>query len=241
MKVYLNPAAAGATRAAETVREALERLGHRHAFDALPPADGYPFFALDLGDWAAPRVKIYATHHGLPVTGTGGLCRMESGPDSDTLEEFLRTGGGFGDGTGHPPASEARFDRRPVLTCHSFIRTTGGPTGFTLHVPVRDYARDDGEALRWVGTVLGRHGLDTDALDRPLAAVTPRSLRDGVGLIAYVALAHELDRPPRVTTYISSEAYEVRPPNTARRTTARRRSGRHEYGLAAQRRRGNPQ
>ncbi|WP_307835422.1 tryptophan dimethylallyltransferase family protein [Streptomyces adelaidensis] len=212
-KVYLNPSASGPARAAETVREALDRLGHRHAFDTLPPADGYPFLALDLGDWEAPRVKIYATHHGLPATAAGGLCRMESGPDGETLEEFLRTVGGFDDGTGDlgaPPA--ARFDRRPVLSCHSFTRTTGGPTGFTLHVPVRDYARDDGEALGRARAVLGGHGLDAAVLDRSFAAVTSRRPEDGVGLIAYLALAHEQGRSPRVTAYISSEAYEVRLP-----------------------------
>ncbi|UUU29125.1 tryptophanase [Streptomyces sp. CA-210063] len=227
-KVYLNPAAAGATRAAETLREALDRLGHRHAFDALPPADGYPFFALDLGDWAAPRVKIYATHHGLPTTAAGGLCRMESGPDNQTLEEFLRTAGGFDDGTQHPSALRATFDRRPVLTCHSFTRTTGGPTGFTLHVPIRDYVRDDAEALQRAGAVLGRHGLDTGALARSLGAITPRRPQDGAGLIAYVALAHEQDQPPRVTTYLSSEAYEVRPPNTPPSGYGTPSSGRHE-------------
>ncbi|MER6155737.1 tryptophanase [Streptomyces sp. NPDC001868] len=228
VKVYLNPSASGATRAVGTLREALDRLGHRHAFDALPPADGYPFFALDLGDWAAPRVKIYATHKELPVAAGGGLCRMESGPDRETSEEFLRTVGGFDDAVGQRPSPEARFDRRPVLTCHSFTRTTGGPTGFTLHVPVRDYARDDGEALRRAGTVLGRHGLDAGALDRSLAAVTPRRPRDGAGLIAYVALAHERNRPPRVTTYISSEAYEVRPPNIVPTGPATPASGRQE-------------
>ncbi|WP_149829866.1 tryptophanase [Streptomyces tailanensis] len=214
-KVYLNPAAAGSTRAAETVREALDRLGHRHSFDSIPPADDYPFFALDLGDWEAPRVKIYATHHGLPATAAGGLCRMESGPDGETLEEFLRLAGGFDEGTENSRAPlEARFDRRPILSCHSFTRTVGGPTGFTLHVPVRDYARNDREALKRARAVFGRHGLNAAVLDRSLAAVTSRPLRDGVGLIAYVALAHEQGRPARVTTYISSEAYEVRPPNT---------------------------
>lgn len=62
VKIYLNPAASGPDRAAETLREALDRLGHRQAFDALPPADGYPFLALDLGDWETPRVKVYVTH-----------------------------------------------------------------------------------------------------------------------------------------------------------------------------------
>jgi hypothetical protein len=33
-----------------------------------------------------------------------------------------------------------------------------------------------------------------------------------VGLIAYLALAHQQGRPPRVTAYLSSEAYAVRPP-----------------------------
>jgi hypothetical protein len=33
-----------------------------------------------------------------------------------------------------------------------------------------------------------------------------------VGLIAYLALAHQRDRAPRVTAYLSSEAYAVRPP-----------------------------
>lgn len=209
VKVYLNPAARGADRAAETVREALDRLGHRQAFDTLPPADGYPFFALDLGDWEAPRVKVYVTHRELTVADAGGLSRMSHGPDAEVLEGFLRQAGGYDDGT---PGPEARFDRRPVLTCHSFTRTTEGPTGFTLHVPIRGYVPHDEEALARSAALLGRHGLDPAVLERALAAVTSRRPRDGRGLIAYVALAHEQGRPPRVTAYISSEAYEVRPP-----------------------------
>jgi DMATS type aromatic prenyltransferase len=209
VKVYLNPAARGADRAAETVREALDRLGHRGAFDTLPPGDGYPFLALDLGDWQAPRVKVYVTHRELRVPDVGGLSRMGPGPDAEVLEGFLRQTGGYDDGT---PGPEARFDRRPVLTCHSFTRTTGGPTGFTLHVPIRGYVPHDGVALDRATAVLARHGIDPAVLERALTAVTPRAPRDGRGLIAYVALAHERGRPPRVTTYLSSEAYEVLPP-----------------------------
>jgi DMATS type aromatic prenyltransferase len=212
-KVYLNPAASGPQRAAGTIREALDRLGHRQAFAALPPADGYPFFAIDLGEWEAPRVKVYLTHLGLPAAAASGLSRMDPGPDRETLEEFLHVAGGLDDGT-HPSGvlPEARFDGRPVLSCHSFTQTTGGPSGFTLHVPVRDYVRHDGEALDRAATVLRRHGMDPAWLPRSLEAVTSRRLQDGVGLIAYLALVHEQGRPPRVTTYISSEAYEVRPP-----------------------------
>lgn len=104
-----------------------------------------------------------------------------------------------------------------MLSCHSFTETaTGLPSGFTLHVPVRDYVRHDGEAHARATAVLRRHGMDPTVLDRSLATVSSRPLHDGVGLIAYLALVHERNRPPRVTAYISSEAYAVRPPLPAR-------------------------
>ncbi|MCX4595934.1 tryptophanase [Streptomyces sp. NBC_01549] len=214
VKVYLNPAASGADRAAETVREALDRLGHRQAFAALPRADGYPFLALDLGDWETPRVKVYVTHRNLAAADAGELPRTDPGPRPETVREFLRVAAGLDSSAQHPGAAEGvRLEGRPVLSCHSFTESaTGLPSGFTLHVPVRDYVRHDGEAYARAVAVLRRHGMDTAALDRSLATVTSRLLHDGVGLIAYLALVHERGRPPRVTAYISSEAYEVRPP-----------------------------
>lgn len=96
VKIYLNPAASGADRAAETVREALDRLGHRQAFDALPRADGYPFLALDLGDWDTPRVKVYVTHRNLLAADAGNLSRTAPGPRPETVREFLRVAAGLG-------------------------------------------------------------------------------------------------------------------------------------------------
>lgn len=119
---------------------------------------------------------------------------------------------------GRPPTGaggrpEPRLDRRPALTCHSFTDTASGrPSGFTLHVPVRDYVRDDEEALARATAVLTHFGMDPSMLRRALAALSTRQLSDGVGLIAYLALAHERDRRPRITAYVSSEAYAVRPP-----------------------------
>jgi DMATS type aromatic prenyltransferase len=211
VKVYLNPAANGQDRIAETVREALARLGHRQAFDALPEADGLPFIALDLGDWKAPRVKIYLTHHDLSADEAGALPRMTPAPGRDQMEEFFRTVGGF-------TATEGgqRLSRRPALSCHSFTETaTGLPSGYTFHVPVRDYVQHDGQARERAMAVLRRHGMDSAALDRALAAVTSRRLSDGAGLIAYLALVHQRGQPPRVTVYVSSEAYEVQPPRDA--------------------------
>ncbi|MCT4351652.1 DMATS family aromatic prenyltransferase [Streptomyces sp. Je 1-79] len=213
VKVYLNPAASGKERSADTVREALRRLGHHQAFASLPTGDRHLFFALDLGDWAEPRVKIYLAHHDLSAAEAAGLSRVDGGPGAAEITSFFRTAAGHDTDA---PGRDPRLDRRPVQSCHAFTETvTGRPSGFTLYIPVRDYARHDGEALDRAVAVLGRHGMDATPLRRSVAAVTSRRLRDGVGLIAYVGLAHQEGRLPRVTAYLSSEAYEVRPPATA--------------------------
>ncbi|MFE6287018.1 tryptophan dimethylallyltransferase family protein [Streptomyces sp. NPDC057877] len=205
VKVYLNPAASGRKRSADTVREALRRLGHRRAVEALPEADGRPFLALDLGDWDTPRVKVYLRHDNLSPVEAPGLSRMDGGPDPTTVEEFFRTVAGAG---------ARSLNRRPALTCHALTDTAAArPTGFTLHIPVRDYARHDGESLTRAAAVLHRHGMDPAPLARALAAVTDRRPEDGVGLISYLALVHQQGSPPRVTAYLSCEAYAVRPPN----------------------------
>ncbi|MBC7270841.1 MAG: prenyltransferase [Streptomyces sp.] len=205
VKVYLNPAASGRKRAADTVRKALRRLGHRRAAGVLPEADGHPFLALDLGDWETPRVKVYLRHDNLSPIGAPGLCRTDGGPDPAAVTEFFRTAAG----TGLPS-----LDRRPALTCHALTDSTADrPTGFTLHIPVRDYAAHDGEALARAQRVLRGQGMDPAPLARALAAVTDRRPEDGVGLISYLALVHQEGGPPRVTAYLSSEAYGVRPPN----------------------------
>ncbi|MYS54371.1 prenyltransferase, partial [Streptomyces sp. SID6013] len=206
VKVYLNPAARGEERSAATVREALHRLGHRQAYDGLPRGAGHPFLALDLGDWAEPRVKVYVRHDNLTAGQAGRLSRMDSGPGPAAVEGFFRAAAGLGpDTTG--------LGRRPGLSCHSFTDTrTARPSGFTLHIPVRDYVRHDGEALARASRVLRHHGMDASVLERALAALTERRPEDGVGLIAYLALAHQRNQAPRVTAYLSSEAYAVRPP-----------------------------
>ncbi|MFE7929196.1 tryptophan dimethylallyltransferase family protein [Streptomyces sp. NPDC057456] len=214
VKAYLNPAASGERRAAKTVRKALKRLGYREAFDALPEGDRHLFFALDLGDWAEPRVKVYLAHHDLSAAQASTLSRMDGGPGRAEIEEFFRIVAGpdaDAGGGGEPP-----LVRRPVQTCHSFTDTgTGQPSGFTLYIPVRDYARHDGEALGRATALLGHYGIDPTPVLRASAAVTSRRPEDGVGLVAYLGLAHQQGRPPRVMTYLSSEAYEVRPPTAA--------------------------
>ncbi|GGU16557.1 tryptophan dimethylallyltransferase family protein [Streptomyces daghestanicus] len=209
VKVYLNPGASGPERSAETVLRALCRLGHRSAAAALPEADGHPFFALDLGDWERPRVKVYCRHDGLTAERAGQLSRAAYGPRPEVVAEFFRTAAGPCPAPGGQPV----LTGRPGLTCLAFTGPDGPvPGGFTLHVPVRDYAGDDREALARAERVLRRHGMDPAPLARAWPALTGRRPEDGVGLVAYLALAHQAGAPPRVTAYLSSEAYAVRPP-----------------------------
>ncbi|MET9613639.1 tryptophan dimethylallyltransferase family protein [Kitasatospora indigofera] len=208
VKVYLNPAASGTERVGTTVREALRRLGHPQAFAALPESDRILFLALDLGDWDVPRVKVYTAHDNLSAAAAGGLSRKEDGPPPTEIEAFFRTAAGRQEN-----GQDTVLDRRPGLACHAFTESaTGLPTGFTFHVPVRDYVRHDGEALERASALLRHYGADPARLLDSVAAVTSRRPEDGTGLIAYLALAHQAGRPPRVTVYISSEAYRVRPP-----------------------------
>ncbi|MEU6451720.1 tryptophan dimethylallyltransferase family protein [Streptomyces sp. NPDC046979] len=206
VKVYLNPAANGEERSAATVREALRRLGLKRAYANLPPGSGHPFLALDLGDWEEPRVKVYVRHDSLTSARAGRLSRMIPEPVPAVVEGFFRTVAGAGPGA-------TGLDGLPGLSCHSFTGPADPrPSGYTLHIPVRDYAPHDGEALARASRLLRRHGMDASMLARALAAVTDRRPEDGAGLIAYLALALQRGRPPRVTAYLSSEAYAVRPP-----------------------------
>jgi DMATS type aromatic prenyltransferase len=211
VKVYLNPAASGHEQSAGTVREAMRRLGHQRAFETLPEADGYPYFALDLGEWDTPRAKVYLRHNDLSAAKAGRLPRTSPGPGCAETEEFFRTAAGLK----ADAVEDTVLGGRRAQSCHAFTETASGlASGCTLYVPVRDYVRHDGEALARAEDILERRGMDTAPLRRSLEAVTSRLPQDGVGLIAYLALTHQQGRPPRVTTYISSEAYTVRPPVT---------------------------
>ena len=245
VKVYLNPSAAGPEHAARTVQEALRRLGYDKAFAQLPPAAGYPFLALDLGAWKSPRVKVYVKHPRMSADDACALSR-DSGASAADIRYFFHAAAGSlppsgQDGDGTAPPDVPRLLRRSALTCHSFTEGDSAPSGFTLHIPVRDYARDDEEALARATALLTRFGMDPTVLGRSLRDLTQRQLTDGVGLIAYLALVYERNRQPRITAYLSSEAYLTRPPQEqyahvgllpAQRTQSALNSGREAAGHA---------
>ncbi|MEU6663358.1 tryptophan dimethylallyltransferase family protein [Streptomyces sp. NPDC046821] len=211
VKVYVNPSAAGPEHAARTVEEALRRLGYDKAFAELPSGAGYPFLALDLGDWKSPRTKVYVKHPHMSADDACALSR-DSGAAAADIRYFFHAAAGSLPPSGQGVDGTLRLLRRPALTCHSFTEGETAPSGFTLHIPVRDYVRDDEEALALATALLTRFGMDPTVLKRSLRALTQRQLADGAGLIAYLALVYERSRQPRITAYLSSEAYSVRPP-----------------------------
>ncbi|WP_244190670.1 tryptophan dimethylallyltransferase family protein [Streptomyces caeruleatus] len=211
IKVYVNPACHGRGLSAQVTEEALTRFGFGRAWPALlehatsrgPDSDELLFFALDVGDWQTRRVKVYIAHHGFSVSGAQAVSRLLPGGCTQQLGEFCRTVG-----------DTEFFDLRPLVSCLSFTEwDMERPSGYTLHLPVRDYAKDDRVTRNRAATVLRRYGMGTGALDRALAAMTHRSPTDGVGLISYVSLVQSMRLPPRLTVYLSPEAYEVRPPH----------------------------
>ncbi|MDU0292200.1 tryptophan dimethylallyltransferase family protein, partial [Saccharothrix longispora] len=206
-KVYFDPGAQGCGRAAELLEEGLTRLGfhraRRFVGDAVLAGGRPMYFALDLGRWSRPRVKVYFAHDGGGPEDAALAAGAVPGTSAAAVEEFCRAVAGAGPLTA-----------RPLVSCYSLVDVERErPGGYTVHVPVRDYVEHDGEARARAVAVMRRQGHDPAVLDRALAAVTGRRLDAGVGLISYLSQVFT-PRAERLTAYLSAEANSVRPPRT---------------------------
>ncbi|MGW6907742.1 tryptophan dimethylallyltransferase family protein [Streptomyces sp. NPDC054940] len=210
LKLYLNAGSRGAERGMETVDEAMTRLGHGQAFEPLrcylkprfPERATFMFFALDVGPWAEPRVKVYVVHHHATADDAADAARLVPGACPDRVAELCRRIGG-----------DEPFSRLPLISCYSFTGADADrATGHSIHVPVRAYVRDDRAARDHAVRLLGQYGVHSAPLDRALAALTARRLSAGVGLISYLSLVQAGGQAPRITAYLSAEAYRVLPP-----------------------------
>jgi hypothetical protein len=201
------------------VDEAMNRLGLSTPYRAalqravrpgeLGRADRLTFFALDLHDGSHARVKLYVSHHNALIRDVVRAASAVDGVDTDELAEFCIAAGG----------STGVFTERPLVSSYTFLGETDRPAGYSLYVPIRSYVSDDEEARDRVAALLDRYGFASADLNRIIAALATRPLRDGVGLIAHVSLRLGPPRPG-VTVYLSAEAYEVSPPRLRRQPKA---------------------
>lgn len=230
-KVYFNPELKGMERAPDLVAEALHRLGLGASYQTmldrgvrpgeLGRGDRLAFFALDLHDGPQARVKLYLTHRSAEVRDVVRAAGLVDGVDLTELAEFCVAAGG---GTGP-------FDGRPLVGSYTFTEGAAKPVGYSIYLPIRSYVSDDEEARDRVVALLARYGFDSAAFDRAVTAVTQRSLRAGVGLIAHVSLRLGPPRPG-VTVYLSAEAYRVSPPRS-RQVPAARNPAQHPAARTA--------
>jgi DMATS type aromatic prenyltransferase len=208
-KVYFNPAVRGAERAPDLVAQALTRLGLRQAHDAVIThavrpggrSDHFVYFALDLRPEPHSRVKVYVAHDRARTADLERAARAARGVRPGAARDFCRLMGG----------PRVAFAQRPLLSCYAFLPGNGSrPSGYTLHLPIRDYVADDRSALDRTTAVLKRHGSDPSVLDRVLKILARRPLDNGAGLISYVSVRMS-QLQPGITIYLSSEAYGVTP------------------------------
>ncbi|WP_238603540.1 MULTISPECIES: tryptophan dimethylallyltransferase family protein [Amycolatopsis] len=209
IKVYLNPQISGSTMADSLVSEGFRRLNLGEAFDPVVEhalrrgeRDNFTFFALDLDDDPLSRVKVYVSHDAAETEDAVRAAELVPGTDPMLIREFLAVLGG----------GKGPFEGRPLVSSYSFVEGMGGtPGNYSLYLPIRSYVPDDEVARARVHAILAQYDFDPTQLDKALAAVSERPLRDGVGLIAHVSLRMG-EFGSGITVYLSSEAYAVAPP-----------------------------
>jgi DMATS type aromatic prenyltransferase len=211
LKIYLNPEVKGVEQASGLVGEALGRLrmgrSYRNLLDhvirpgELGLGDRLTFFALDLHDGPQARIKLYLTHHHAEVHDVVRAAGVVKDVDATEAAKFCATAAGT-----------SRFSGRPLVGSYTLTQGADEPVGYSIYVPIRSYVSDDEQARDRAVALLDRYGFDDGTLDRALAKLTSRPLRDGVGLIPHVSL--RLGRPrPGVTVYLSAEAYQISQPH----------------------------
>lgn len=209
IKVYLNPQISGPAMTDSLVSEGFRRLNLGGAFDPVVEhalrrgdQDNFTFFALDLDDSPLSRVKVYVSHDGAETEDAVRAAELVPGADPMLIREFLAVLG----------AGKGPFEGRPLVSSYSFVEGMGDvPGNYSLYLPIRSYVPDDEVARARVHAILAQYDYDPAQLDKALAAVSERRLRDGVGLLAHVSLKMG-EFGSGITVYLSSEAYAVEPP-----------------------------
>jgi DMATS type aromatic prenyltransferase len=202
-KVYLNPQARGRERAAAVVQSALERLGFRDGFRALPlgppSADEIKYFALDLEATDHARVKVYLARRRATCADIESALSVAADYTPGEATAFCRAMAG----------SAGPYLGLPVQLCFSFTGVDERrPRAATVYFPARGYVESDRQARDRILTYMDTR--DRILYERALRAFAARDLRCGTGMHTYVAYREQRGRR-RVTIYLSPEAYQVGP------------------------------
>jgi DMATS type aromatic prenyltransferase len=204
-KAYFNPQILGPLHGTKLVQSALARLGMPHAWatiaSALPnPPRGHDirYFALDMDQPEAPRVKVYRYLEGASPDDLERLAALRPGYTRGEVTEFCRA----------MTDSSGAFKSRPPCVYMAFSGPSPCPSDVTLQIPIGHYAPDDGVVRERIYGYLRSRGLDADLYDRALSAAAFRPLEAGTGLHSYVSLRTGVT-PARVTVYFAAELYAV--------------------------------
>ena len=194
-KAYLNPEIVGVTHARGLVQRALERIGMPAAWSfveqRLADDTRLPYISLDLQSQQTGRVKLYAT-----ATNVDAVERLVSGAVSLKRGEATRW-------LRLLNQSDGPYSNRPILICFGFRPGASSPEA-TVHVPIRNYAPNDQEALERTRALLTPK--QSEQLEASLTALAKAPLRRSHGVLSYVSLRPGRSRV-RVTTYLAPGAY----------------------------------
>ncbi|MGQ0839071.1 tryptophan dimethylallyltransferase family protein [Actinokineospora sp.] len=204
-KVYLNPQVRGPGTECDTVTEAMGRLGMGQAW--RPVAESYrdlvarghqvEFFALDLSDEDAARVKVYFRHG--PMT----LCEL------DTVASFARR---------HDPARahdvarsvyrDAALVTNEPMTCLAFRQGGVQAEEANLYLRLPGAAGSDADAADRVAAALRAEGVDPAAHAAVLAALAPAPLHGTTGLQELLSYRTTGPGPADVGLYLRFSVYD---------------------------------
>ncbi|UOX89828.1 hypothetical protein MUY14_04090 [Amycolatopsis sp. FBCC-B4732] len=184
------------------VTEAMERLGMGAAWDdarrRVETVDGVreiEFFAVDLGDEAEARVKIYYRNHGAGLAEVNDVASVALSHDAETAAAAYRTLAGD-----RLDAGEA------ALSCLAFRSGVDRAAEATTYLRLPDLTSGDEEAVERTAELLHREGVDPGRFRLLTAALAPGPLSETrvLELVSYRTAGRRGD----VTTYFRFPVYD---------------------------------
>jgi hypothetical protein len=187
----------------EAVTEAMGRLGMATAWDdarrRIENVEGdreIEFFAVDLTDKAAARVKIYYRSHGAGLAEVNRIAAVALRHDAEGARSAYRTLAGDRDDAGEA-----------ALSCLAFRSGLDRAAESTTYLRLPALAPDDQEAVERTAALLHREGVDPGRFRTLAAALAPGPLAGSRGILELVSY-RAAGRRGDVTTYFRFPVYD---------------------------------